>query len=222
MKKSIILLFTLFLLVSVHSKAQMDSWSNKVTWSFSVERIDDSHAYIVCKAKLLYGWHIFSVNHDPNKADLTGYPTTFKFITNPAKYKLIGKLQDASKPHKHVDDLGESLYFEKVGVFKQKVEILEKGDIDVKFEYSFQVCDENGCLFPPDQNGKVTFKGYKTEEAAVNDAVDKKDLKINGDFGKDSKGKDFVKFKNEWIAVPEGNSPKFYKKYLELGGSYAK
>lgn len=208
------------MLLSTNSLAQMDSWSKKITWSFSIEKIDDSHAYIVAKATLVEGWHIFSVNHDPNKADLTGYPTTFSFVPNAKKYKLIGKLQDGSKPEKHVDDLGESLYFEKVGIFKQKIEILEEGDFELKFSYSFQVCDENGCLFPPDQNGKVNLKGYKTEANEL-ESVNEQDLKINGEVATDKSGVYYVKFDQKWVKVPEGNTPKFYKKYLELGGSYA-
>ncbi len=32
---------------------------------------------------------------------------------------------------------------------------------DILFDYSCQICDENGCLFPPDQEGKVKISGFK-------------------------------------------------------------
>lgn len=139
--------------------AQPDGWQDKVSWSFSVEKINDSEAYVVATAKLKNGWHIFSVNHDPAKADFTGYATSFKFHPN-KNYKLIGKLIDGKKPITHNDDLGTSLYFEKSGVFKQKIAVLTSEKFDLSFDYSFQICDELGCLFPPDQEGKVAISGY--------------------------------------------------------------
>ncbi|MFT6443733.1 MAG: hypothetical protein ACJASM_003296, partial [Salibacteraceae bacterium] len=36
----------------------------------------------------------------------------------------------------------------------------------------------------------------------------------------DKDGNSFVKHNNSWVQVPEGNSIKFYKEYLKLGGSY--
>jgi len=166
-KSKFIKVIALFsLLFSSVAFSQPDGWQNKIQWSFSVEKIDDSHAFIVSKAKLIEGWHIFSVNHDPNKADLTGYPTTFKFIES-KDYKLIGKFVDGTKPETHKDELGVSLYFEKSASFKQKIEILTDKMFSVNFEYSFQICDENGCLFPPDQEGKVKISGFSAKKAEV-------------------------------------------------------
>jgi hypothetical protein len=122
-------------------------WTDKITWSFKLEKIDESHAFVVATGKLIEGWHVFSVNHDPSKADLTGYPTKFVFPKS-KEYKLIGALQDGAKAKKVVDDLGTSLYFEKAGVFKQKIEILTDKSFDINFDYSFQICDEKWVYFP--------------------------------------------------------------------------
>lgn len=167
------LLFVSFIVFqfSNHLNAQIDGWQDKIKWTFSVEKINDSEAFIVANAKLANGWHVFSVNHDPAKADLTGYPTTFKFKTNP-NYKLVGKLTDGKKPKTHIDDLGTSLYFESQGVFKQKIQVLTDKKIDIAFDYSFQICDENGCLFPPDQEAVVAVSGFKSPIQAVESAVD--------------------------------------------------
>lgn len=148
------------------SFAQPDGWQDKISWSFSVEKIGDSEAYVVATAKLKNGWHIFSVNHDPSKADFTGYATTFKFQPN-KNYKLVGKLIDGKKPITHNDDLGTSLYFEKNGIFKQKIEVLTNEKFDINFDYSFQICDELGCLFPPDQEGKVSVSGFSVNKQDV-------------------------------------------------------
>lgn len=209
-KLGVILLLVLGLIT--HSNAQMTGWQDKVSWSFSVEKINDSEAYIVATAKLKTGWHVFSVNHDPAKADFTGYATVFKFTPN-KNYKLVGKLVDGKKPITHNDDLGTSLYFEKTGVFKQKIQILTSEKFDVKFDYSFQICDEHGCLFPPDQEGKVALSGFTGNTNTLND-----NLTIDGDFATDKNGENYVQIDNEWIIVPKGNSPKFYRHYLLLGG----
>jgi len=75
------------------------NWQDNIKWKFSIEKIDSSHAYIVGKATLFNHYHIFSVNHDPKKADLTGTPTTFNI--RPSKdFKLIGRLIDGSTPKK--------------------------------------------------------------------------------------------------------------------------
>lgn len=204
-----------FLLNLVVSLAQPGSgWMEKVKWSFKLEKIDDKTANIVGTATLIEGWHIFSVDHDPAKADFTGVPTQF-FVKGNANFKPIGKVKDAKKPTPHVDDLGTSLYFEKKAVFIQKIEVLTDKDFEISFDYAFQICDENGCIFPPDQTAKVKVSGFKPPTSVE---TPKEDLIIDGDFATDKEGKKYVKHNNQWVMVPEGNSPKFYKKYLLLGG----
>ncbi len=132
---------------------------------------------------------------------------------------MIGKTIDGAKAHVHEDDLGTSLYFEGTGIFKQKIEVLTDKSFDVKFDYSFQICDEQGCLFPPDQSGSVKVSGFKP---AGEKDPEELDLKIDGDFAQDADGIEYVQVDGEWIEVPSGNSPKFYKKYLELGGGNEK
>ncbi len=166
--KVLLVLVTLFS-ATFNSNAQ-DNWEDKISWSFKLEKIDDTHATIVGTAKLVEGWHVFSVNHDPNKADLTGYPT--KFIFGKSKdYKLVGKLQDGIKAHSVVDELGTSLYFEKTAVFKQQIEVLTDKAFEVTFDYSFQICDENGCKFPPDQTAKLKGSGFKPTAEALAEAA---------------------------------------------------
>jgi thiol:disulfide interchange protein len=157
----IMLLLAFFVTLGSTVKSQIGgNWEDKVSWSFKLEKIDDRFATIVASATLKDGWHVFSVNHDPEKADFTGIPTTFIMPKSP-NFKAIGKLQDGMTAKKHVDELGTSLWFEKKASFKQKVEILTDKTFDLVFEYSFQICDENGCIFPPDQETKVKVSGFK-------------------------------------------------------------
>jgi thiol:disulfide interchange protein len=162
----IILLFPFF----GFSQGAVD-WTDKISWSYSIKKVDESHATFIATAKLIPHWHVFSVNHDPAKADMTGYPTKFNFTKN-ANYKLLGKLKDGTKPQVHTDDLGTSLYFEGTTSFKQEIEILTDKAFDLNFEYSFQICDENGCIFPPDQEGKIKISGYKPINAITENKSD--------------------------------------------------
>jgi thiol:disulfide interchange protein DsbD len=165
--KVLLVLVTLFS-ATFNSNAQ--EWADKISWSFKLEKVDDTHAFIVGTAKLKEGWHVFSVNHDPNKADLTGYPT--KFIFGKSKdYKLVGKLQDGIKAHPVVDELGTSLYFEKTAVYKQQIEVLTDKTFDITFDYAFQICDVNGCIFPPDQTAKLKGSGFKPTAETIEEAA---------------------------------------------------
>ncbi len=164
----------LFIYCSVIVSIAQPSWQDKVKWSFKIEKTDDAHANLVATAKLIPGWHIFSVNHDPEKADFTGIPTSFGFAKS-KNYKLVGKLQDAKAPHVFKDDLGTQLYFEGTAVFKQGFEILTADKFKLNFVYSFQICDENGCVFPPEQEGSIDVSGFKPSEAATSTVDPKED-----------------------------------------------
>jgi hypothetical protein len=209
------ILFSLAFVFGSWVNAQQDSWSEKVSWSFKVVKIDENHADIVVTAKLIEHWHVYSMVHDPAKADFTGMPTSFKFKEND-NYRLIGKAKDAMKPKVHVDVLGESLFFEDVAVFKQRIEVLSDEAFDISFGYEFQVCDENGCLFPPTQNASVKVKGFKPPSQEELESG----MTIDGDVATDKEGNTHVLFNDKWVRVPEGNTIAFFKEYLKLGGSY--
>ena len=157
-------------------------WHDKITWDFSIEKKDESHAFIVANAKLKKGWHVYSVNHNPEKASFTGTPTKITFSPS-KKYKLIGKLQDTKKPLTHNDDLGISLYFEGAATFKQEIEFLQDAVTEIPFTYSFMICsDEFGCLPPVDEQTTIKAAGYKAVKVidlVKIDSLDKEELDIN-------------------------------------------
>ena len=158
MNSLLMVCFTLMLTFFGFSQPGGD-WTDKLSWEFSLEKKDASHAYLVANAKIKKGWHIYSVNHNPDKADFTGFPTTFKFSSS-KNYRTVGKLMDAKKALIHKDDLGVSLIFENSATFKQEIEFLSSAPSDIKFGYTFQICDENGCIFPPEQEASVKAVGY--------------------------------------------------------------
>lgn len=215
MKIKALVLFVTITCLGRLTFAQQDSWTEKVSWSFKVVKVDENHADIVATAKLIEHWHVYSMNHDPAKADFTGMPTSFTFKEND-NYRLVGKAKDGKKAHVYTDVLGESLIFEDVAVFKQRIEVLTDKTFDVSFDYDFQVCDENGCLFPPTQSATVKVKGFKPLSKEEMEAG----LTVDGDTATDKDGNTFVLHQEKWVRVPEGNSIEFYKEYLKLGGSY--
>lgn len=168
------------ILIKGVSYAQPGDWTTKISWTFNVEKTDDSHGVIVAKAKIVPGWHTFSVNHDPSKADGTGYVPRMKLGKTTA-VRFTGKLKEVGKPLVHEDDLGTSLYFENSATFKQTFEVLQDGDLSIPMSFEFQVCDENGCLFPTIDK-VITIKGMKAITAAtevVNDSTDSKNIADN-------------------------------------------
>lgn len=142
------------------------SWKDKIQWSFSVEYLPNNEANIIGKATLKDGWHIFSVDHDPTKADNTGLPTSFIL---PSIYDVqpSAQLIDGKKPKIQKDELGTSVYFEKEAIFKQRVKLFTKSPIEYKFQYSFQICDKDGCIFPPDQTATVWLNSEISKATAV-------------------------------------------------------
>ena len=134
------------------------SWKDKMTLDYSVTKDGDCKAVIKFKAKLVPGFHIFSISHDPEKADFTGTPTTIE--VEPSKnFKLIGKLAESKKPMEHKDELGTSLYFENTVEFLQKLEILTDKSFILDLRFTGQICDESGCV-QVNKDFKVEFKNY--------------------------------------------------------------
>ena len=202
--------FTAILVYTLQSAFAQGNWQDKVTWTFKIEKINENTADLVATAKLKPGWHVFSVIHDPEKADFTGIPTTFIFPTSP-NYKLVGKLKDGANPKKHNDELGLSIYFEKVGVFKQRLEILTDKAFDLTFDYSFQICDEEGCIFPPDQTATVKVSGFLPLVGSTNgesEVVDQKEVVDNASVEPKE---------GETVVEPKKEQPKEKKKTIDQG-----
>jgi mono/diheme cytochrome c family protein len=150
---------------SVNPQNNFSKWNDKIQWSFSVEYLPNNEANIIGTAKLKDDWHIFSVDHDPSKADFTGIPTSFIL---PSMYDVqpSAQLKDGKKPLTVKNELGTSVYFENEAIFKQRVKLFTKSPIKYKFQYSFQICNKDGCIFPPDQTATVWLNGSASEAAA--------------------------------------------------------
>lgn len=159
----------LFFSLTFTSSAQ-DFMGQFIKWTYSVEKIDESHANLVFNAKLVPEYHIFSLKHDPMAADGTGIVPEFKFKAS-KDFKTIGKPFEVGTPLVQKDELGTSLYFENKAVFKQKIEILTDAAFKVSCNQFFQLCNHEGCLPPFDHTANFKVSGYKAS-GATPEAVD--------------------------------------------------
>jgi thiol:disulfide interchange protein len=158
-KKSPFVLCLIGFLFITSSVFAQPSWKDKMTLDYSLIKDGDCQVTIKFKAKLIPGFHVFSVSHDPEKADFTGTPTTIE--VEPSKnFKLIGKLSESKKPTVHKDEFGTSLYFENSVEFLQKVEVLTDKSFTMDVRLAGQICDELGCVFM-NKDFKIVFKNYK-------------------------------------------------------------
>lgn len=133
-----------FALVAFFSWAQ--PWKSQLSLDVTSKPLKNGEYEISITAKPAPGFHVFSVNHDPEKADFTGLPTTITMDPN-ANLKLVGKLTESAKPVTHQDEFGTSLYFEKPVTFKQRVKVLTDKKVSGSFIVGGQICDEKGCVF---------------------------------------------------------------------------
>ena len=158
--RSIYFLFLFFVLLGSSSVFAQpnESFSDYINWSFSLEKKDASHAYVVAKATIEKDWHIYSIHHNPEKASFTGIPTSFEF-KNSKLYRTVGTLIEGKKAITHKDDLGTSLYIENSVVYKQEIEFLSNQPLEIKFTYNFQLCAVQ-CLMPTEQEGSVKAVGF--------------------------------------------------------------
>lgn len=134
----------------VNAQPGNPSWQDYLKLETSVKLDGNCEATLQITATLAKDWHIFSINHDPEKAEYIGSPTIFT-IKKSANYEAIGNTMESKKAKKHEDELGIQLYHEKTVVFSKKIKVLTNKAFEVIGDIEFQICDENGCLFPPAQ-----------------------------------------------------------------------
>ena len=65
-----------------------------VKWSFSTNKLNETEAELIFKAKMDQGWHLYS-QHIP-EAEIRPVPTFFK-INVTKDFKLVGKVLETSK-----------------------------------------------------------------------------------------------------------------------------
>ncbi len=157
----------LFLILSffLFSNTFAQPWKNQLALDHCLVKKGDNKAALIIKATMIPGFHIFSVDHDPLKADFTGQPSAIELLEPSKNIKLLGKLKESRKPIVHNDEFGTSLWFEKSVEFIQEIEVLTDKTFNLTFVFSGQICDENGCVFV-ERDMPVSFKDFKITQTA--------------------------------------------------------
>jgi len=166
-----LLLLCVLLLAGVQSYALKSS--DKVNWTFTADKINDTTFQLVVTAKLEEGWHIFSFTPGGDGSML---PPEFNFSPN-AHVKLLGKMTESGKKIEEdtKDVMGIVYYYKNKIVYTQKV--LALANTDLKGVLTFMVCDDNMCLPPEDMDFNIPIKGVVASAHAtiVPDTVDTPD-----------------------------------------------
>lgn len=217
LKKYLLLSIIAFFAISTSVNAQLEFPEDKVSWKFSVEQ-NGCDAYVVGKITCVEHWHVYAANLPEGSFLL---PTEIVPEKSP-NYKVVGKVIEPKPEFYHDKAADEDIYqHSKTFTMKRKIKITSEKDFTLKGRFSFQTCDESHCLPPFDAEFTLQVKGCGSEKAeAVEENNENEFESVTGDEAKGKDGSTYVKFENDWIKVPEGNSVAFYKKYLALGGSH--
>lgn len=134
-----------------------------VSWKTSVQRADDGSVQLIADATIEGNWHMYSRSSGEDGP----IPTTFTFTANP-RLTLKGEWSEP-KAHKEFSKQFnmELAYFEHKARFIQKATVTGPGALSVEAEVSFQVCNDEMCLFP--EYIPLTFKIPAQKNAAPTD-----------------------------------------------------
>lgn len=146
------LLFILSLMwVTMSVKAQIEK---PVHWSFSSERINDNEAFLLLKANIDPGWHLYS------QFIKEGGPlsTSFRFDLSP-DFQLAGEVLESPKALSGFDKNFnmEISWHEKEVLFKQRIKLEKSSTITGSLE--FMVCNDHKCLPPTEQEFSIPVGG---------------------------------------------------------------
>ena len=150
--KNIIVLLSLIFLTTICGWAQV---INALTWDFKAE-IEENETYLISTATIKKGYHInsqFLGNDGPISTEINFTPNK--------NYKLVGKNKELSKTITKFDEVFDMdvVYFINKAIFKQKIEVLSKEDFKIIGSVYFQVCDEEKCLMPTEEDFEINVKG---------------------------------------------------------------
>lgn len=205
-------------IISINANAQLEFPEDKVSWEFSIKQ-DGCEATIIGKITCVEHWHVYAANLPEG---------TFLLATEiepdkSSNYDVIGKVLEPKPEFYHDEAADEDIYqHSNTFILKRKIKISSKKDFVLKGRFSFQTCDESHCLPPFDTDFSLKIKGCGNEkvEDLKPDNNESKFVSENDDEAKGKDGADYVKVNEEWFKVPKGNSIKFYKEYLKLGGNH--
>ncbi|SNC75190.1 thiol:disulfide interchange protein DsbD [Hymenobacter gelipurpurascens] len=122
---------------------------------------------LIVNATIQNTWHLYATDFDPDLG-----PTVFSFtFTKSPAYELVGKPKSVGA-QKHFDEVfkGDVTYFEKTGLIKQRIRVLQPGALTIKADVEYQSCtDVDGRCIPGNETlsfGPLQVTGTAAAPAA--------------------------------------------------------
>lgn len=148
MKQFLIAIFCVFLGIQQSTSQIIDP----VKWTTSVEKLSDSEYYLISKATIPQGFHLYS----QNVAEGGPIPTSFIYDDSAGQFTIVGNTEEETGKtvHDPVFDM-DIKYFEKTAVFKQKITV--EGDVtSIEGFVEFMICNDTQCSPPTEET--LVFK----------------------------------------------------------------
>lgn len=115
-----------------------------VTWTTSVEKVNNTEALLTAKAKIDNGWHLYS----QTAPELGPVPTSFTYAGGP-EYTIKGNTQEGEGVMIHDPIFNvEIKFFKDEAIFTQRIKLNTNKTFNIKGSVEFMVCDDERCLPP--------------------------------------------------------------------------
>jgi thiol:disulfide interchange protein len=150
--RKVLVLFTLLFTGLVTTAQVLDP----VQFTTSIEKISESDYYLVIKAEIEEGWHLYA-QEVPEDGPIA---TTIYIKGSEKTFQSLGKPSEP-KGHTEYDKTFEMdiKYFENTATFKQKIRLLTNDKIDINGEIEYMVCDDKQCLPPTFKDINFSLQG---------------------------------------------------------------
>jgi len=153
-------LLTLTLLfISLNTFSQV---LDPVKWSFSVNKISETEAELIFKAKIEDKWHLYSQFLDEGGP----IPTSFN-IKEDKNFKKVGKTTETPKPESFYDEMFAMnvKYFSKKATFTQKIKLTTNKAFIITGTIDYMCCDDGRCI-PLDEDYKFSIPASETSQTS--------------------------------------------------------
>jgi thiol:disulfide interchange protein DsbD len=151
-----------FILISINAFSQV---LDPVKWSFSVNKISETEAELIFKAKIDDKWHLYSQFLDEGGP----IPTSFN-IKDDKNFKKVGKTSETPKPESVYDEMFAMnvKYFSKKATFTQKIKLTTNKAFNISGTIDYMVCDDGRCI-PLDK--EFQFEIPASEQSSTTEIV---------------------------------------------------
>ena len=176
---------------------------SRISWTSKVTQENDSIYKVDLLATIEPGWHLYSQHLEE------GGPLATTFSWEPAS--SIETLSEMSEgpSHKAYEEIFmmETAYFEKEALFSQRIKLKKKTET-ISLIASYQICDDQACIFEPGEEITVSLDNKLTNSSYEPSL---KDLSASNALTLKLKNKDLLVSDTQSIktALKEANSFSF-------------